>query len=114
MFNAVLDIKRFASALLNIIFVTTPGFTIIFVFYNNLFLSQDLPKLILLSLSFITPFVILNFLASQKSHEVSQAERSPRLTFPIFASAFVIYTGILVSKILFFDIRHFFICTVII
>ena len=55
------NLKGFSLGLLNLLFLTTPGFLTFFIFDKDLFIKIELSKLVILSISIIAPFVIFNF-----------------------------------------------------
>lgn len=58
-FEALLD-PRLIKPLIGVMFFVTPGLISIFYFDRNLFLNLDVAKLLLLSISFLTPFIVAN------------------------------------------------------
>lgn len=106
------NIKKniFGIVFISIILLITPGFTIIFYFFRELFINLDTLKLILLSISITTPLLIINFtlsthlLETNKIH-LSKGEQSAFISFivSIVISAMFVYIALLFSYFLELD-----------
>lgn len=104
--------KKIASALFNIVFIIVPGFAIIFVYYRDLFISLEIFKLLLLSMTFSAPFILINFFVTQEGSKINESRVSPKLTLPIFAGALVVYLSLIIAKLFHFNLKYFLIITV--
>lgn len=90
--------KTFSIFLLNLLLLITPGVTVLFLFHYNLYINLDFPKMFILTISLISPLLILNYLLGIRDGEtipqMSEEDTYSNLTFAIFISAFVLYLGI--------------------
>ncbi|MEK7618506.1 MAG: hypothetical protein AAB410_05175 [Patescibacteria group bacterium] len=112
------NLKGFSLGLLNLLFLTTPGFLTFFIFDKDLFIKIELSKLVILSISIIAPFVIFNFFYFQKTDEKLVSGQEPSafttLTIAIFLSILVLDLGIFLKYILSLNIKLFLLLTILI
>ena len=88
--------ESFWVGLFALVFLIAPGLMIIFYFYPDLFLSIDTIKLILLSLAFTTPVVLINmFLFGKIMNKKSNIAVDS--IFAIFLTSSIIYIGLFIS-----------------
>lgn len=109
--------NTFVLGIFNIIFLIAPGFLTIFYFYRDIFLSVDLFKLILLSVSFTALVTFVNSILfgivdSIKSPNTIKKENSkemfPEITMGSFLTNFLFVILIFISYIFEFNSRVFF------
>ena len=97
--------ETFWLALFDVIFLISPGFLILFYFKQNIFLDLDSIKLILLSVSIVTPFVLVNFLTiifllTAQKIEIKSDDTFSFITLGIFFTNIIFYILFLVSYLL--------------
>lgn len=96
----------FLLVLFDIIFITVPGATVIFLYNKNLFIDLELFKLLILSASVTTPLIFLFSIFSgiRYEHAVRQSENDFFYDFS-FSSIIVglmVYASLLVNYLLFY------------
>jgi len=68
-----------------ILFALTPGATFIYYLNSRLFLELDTVKLIFLSLCFIAPFILINFLLIDSLLRNRTEEKNPLYAYIVFS-----------------------------
>lgn len=78
-----------------------PGFSFIFYFFNGLLTSLDILKLIVLSVAFITPLLLINFMVIATSFEAffknDKNNMFMSLSIASLISAIIFYAGLFLS-----------------
>lgn len=85
----------FGIIIIDLILFIAPGLTFIFYFSKELFLTIDVIKLILLSISFITPFLLVNFILSTILVEGGKSKGNKENVFISFSMSLLLSTMIL-------------------
>lgn len=95
--------KKFASLfILNLFILITPGTTLIFILYKDLFLSLDFSKLLLLSITIICPFILINFLvigllSSKTIVDMNEDEAYTNFSWATIDSALILYSSVILK-----------------
>ncbi len=93
-----------ATFFLNLILLITPGMLLIFYFHRDIFLTLDILKLILLSISFIAPFIIVNIIfvifVDFKRNISKAGDTFMYFSLGLWAAAFSFFVSFLISYIL--------------
>lgn len=111
-----ITLKDLSLGLLSLLFLVTPGFLTFFVFDKELFLKLDVIKLVILSLSTITPFIILNFFFLQQTEDPKNLKisSSTYLVLAIFISVLIIDLSLFIKFIFNYHVAVFIILTILI
>jgi hypothetical protein len=81
---------HFVSSILGFVGVISPGLLILFIFKRDLFISLDLLKLILLSISLTLPFILCNlFCVWILWDEVNKGREGNRLTIDLVLALYI-------------------------
>lgn len=94
--------KTLVLSFISIMLLFTPGIFSIFLFNQELFFKLDFSKLLLLSISLVSPFILLNFflaseLIEKEDGKISEEHQFNSLILSILISGFIIYTVLIVS-----------------
>lgn len=95
--------ETFWFILFDLVFLIAPGFILLFYSSRDLFLTLDTIKLILLSVSFVAPFVFINsiFLAlSIRNGEAKKEDTFICFTLGILLTNIIFYIALLISYFL--------------
>ena len=100
--------ETFGVAFIVILLLIAPGFTALFYFFRELFVSLETLKVIILSISIVTPFLVIN--SALFSQSLEKDEDSPSkgaeenmflsLTYSAVLSACIVYTALFFSYLL--------------
>ena len=109
-----IESKEFTRIFLVLISLISPGILVIFHFYNQLFLELDFFKLVIFSISLITPMIFLNFItvsfldivSSDKSINKKSEESKSLDKLYILISLTVIFTSFIIYPSLFISIFY--------
>lgn len=107
-----IEVSDLLKTIMGLVGVVTPGLLTIFIFKRDLFISLDLWKLILLSISLSLPVVCLNFILMYSLPTVGRpldikANLSANLIVATSSSALVFYLPLVTAYILELHFRTF-------
>jgi hypothetical protein len=95
-----LEAQHFVMSILGFVGVISPGFLILFIFKRDLFISLDVLKLILLSVSLSLPIVWCNFslwAALSGDSEGAKSGTAGTLVMALLISSVVVYLPLVVT-----------------
>lgn len=107
--NVIKEEPAFTIAIFDILFLITPGIACIFFYKNDLFLSLDWIKLVLLSVSITSSLSFFNIMMFDSIYNKDNKNEKSffiDLSIGIILSGMIIYAIIFVAYILSLSLRH--------
>ena len=94
-----------AMFFLDLMFLIAPGISLIFYFYQDIFLALDVLKLILLSISFIAPLISVNTVIFLIRSSGGKGETLACLTVGAFFANLIFYFALFISYLFKFSLK---------